>query len=127
MKAGFLEAIRNGGDFSQGHSGAAVGGDNFNLFEFIGPLPPFFQPQQHLAGIRFDGTGWHVFAGAADQARHLAQCQPVFAQSVLGDFNVGHVVRCIAQFHLGDRQDLRDKRSRSCSASVLSVQISTGP
>ena len=62
MKAGFFETIGDGGDFPEGHCGPAVGRDNLNLLELVGPLASLLESQQNLAGIRFDGPGRNVFA-----------------------------------------------------------------
>ena len=70
--------------------------------EFVRPLASLFHPQQYFAGIRFNGPGRNIFAGAADHAGNLSKGQAIFAQPLLGDFHVGHVVRCIAQLHLCD-------------------------
>ena len=102
MKTGFFETVGDSGDITQGYCGRAVGGDNFDLFEFAGPLTSFLESQQHLAGIGFDRTCGNIFTGSPDHAGYLAECQPILAQSVLGNLYMGHVIRRIPQFYLGD-------------------------
>ncbi len=87
------EAVADRGDVAERDRGTGLVRHDLDLGELIGPLLARLDPQQDLAGARLHRTRRDVLTRALDDPGNFVEGQPVLAQALARDLDMGHVVR----------------------------------